>query len=243
VTDDRFTIDAEGEVLLTGRARSIDADYQVTSDALDATGQQADSIVRVGRPHRQIAFGPRDRNVDGYERAREIALENGFEPVERTVGGRAVAYTGTTVAFVRTQQITDPRQGLSDRYDPMVEALGNALDTLDVDAQAGEPDRSFCPGAHSLQAEGKLVGVAQRVTKDVSLVSGIVVVRDHEQIGRVLQEIYAALDIPFDPTTVGSVAKAGGPADPQATIDAVSDALLDGENPSIVRLEEQPEFV
>lgn len=240
MTDERFTADADGEVLLTGRARSIDADYQVTSDALDAIGQQADAIVRVWRPHRQIAFGPRDRNVDGYERARDTALENGFEPVERTVGGRAVAYTGTTVAFVRTQQITDPRQGLSDRYDPMVESLRTALDTLGVDARAGEPDRSFCPGAHSLRAGGKLVGVAQRVKKDVSLVSGIVVVKDHGEIGRVLQEIYDDLDIPFDPTTVGSVEKAGGPADPQATIDAVSNVLLDGENPSIVRLEDQP---
>jgi len=79
---------------------------------------------------------------------------------------------------------------------------------------------------HSLQAEGKLVGIAQRVRHDAALVSGLVVVRDHGDIATVLDLVYDALDVAFDPTSVGSVAKAGGPSDPAVVINKLEDSLV-----------------
>jgi octanoyl-[GcvH]:protein N-octanoyltransferase len=234
---DDGSIPSDGAVVFRGRASDIDADYRITDDVVDLTERTGRSVLRAWRPHRQVAFGPRDRAADGYERARDAAVERGFQPVERRVGGRAVAYTGSTVAFARTRPITDPREGLQDRYERVERALKTALEDLGVDVQSGEPDRSFCPGAHSLQADGKIVGVAQRVTKDVSLTSGIVVVRDANEIAAVLDRVYGELGVPFDPDTVGSVSAAGGPDEPAAVVDSLADALTDGD-PSTVRVED-----
>jgi lipoate-protein ligase A len=166
-----------------------------------------------------------------------VARDHGFPPVEREAGGRAVAYTGTTVAFVRAEPIADFREGLADRYDRAVADLRRALGALGVDAREGEPAHSFCPGSHSLRAEGKLVGVAQRVRQDAAVVGGVVVVRDHARIAAVLAPVYDALSVPFDPTTVDSVASAGGPDDPDAVRDAVEDALVGDVEPTVERVD------
>jgi hypothetical protein len=44
----------------------------------------------------------------------------------------------------------------------------------------------------------------------VGLAAGICVVRDHEAIASVLDPVYEALGVPFDPATVGSVRRALG---------------------------------
>ncbi|MFC7193530.1 lipoate--protein ligase family protein [Halosimplex aquaticum] len=180
--------------------------------------------VRVWRPHRQIAFGRRDTAADGYDRAREIAEAQGFPPVEREVGGRAVAYTGSTLAFARVTPVEDPRSGLQDRYDAATEDLLAALEDLGADAREGEPQGSFCPGTHSVQADcgeraGKLAGLAQRVRADAAVVAGVLVVRDRAEIAAVLDPVYDALGVAFDPETVGSVADAGGESDPSSAVE------------------------
>jgi hypothetical protein len=71
---------------------------------------------------------------------------------------------------------------------------------------------SFCPGAHSLRADGKLVGIAQRVRRDVGFTAGVAVVRDYGLIGNVFSPVYDALGVPFHPKSVGSVARVGGDA-------------------------------
>ena len=188
--------------------------------------REDEQVVRVWRPLRQLSFGRRDANEPGYERANRIAREQGFEPVEREVGGRAVAYTGSTVAFAHCRPVDDPRDGLDERYERATSDVLTALRSLGVPAERGEPADSFCPGVHSLQAEGKLVGIAQRIRHDAALVSGLVVVRDHEDIATVLDLIYDALDVAFDPTSVGSVAKAGGQSDPAVVISKLEDSLV-----------------
>jgi len=172
--------------LLRGRAGDHERDHQRTRELVDRVGGDAVPALRVWRPHRQVAFGRRDRRRAGYERAREAATEREYAVLEREVGGRAVAYTGNTVAFA-----------------------------------LAEP--SFCPGAHSLQATGKLVGIAQRVRQDVALTAGVVVVRDHAAIAAVLDPVYDALGLPFDPDSVGSVVRAGG--DGEGLLDALETEL------------------
>jgi hypothetical protein len=117
------------------------------------------------------------------------------------------------VAFARAEP-ADGRGGIDERYDRASADLRRALSTLGVDAREGEPEDSFCPGTHSLQASGKVVGIAQRVRKGAAVTAGIVLVRDHEAVASVLQPVYSALGTSLDPDSVGSVARAGGESDP-----------------------------
>ncbi|MFC3478037.1 lipoate--protein ligase family protein [Halobacterium litoreum] len=220
--------------VLRGRADTREADHEATRDLLDFARETGESAVRVWAPGRVVAFGRRDANEDGYEDAREAAREHGFPAVERQVGGRAVAYTDTTLAFARIEPIGDVRSGLSARYDAMVADVLDALETVGVDAREGEPADSFCPGDHSVQADGKLAGVAQRVTKGAALTSGVLVVDDREEIASVLADVYPALGVDFDPDSVGSVADSGG--DPERVREAVEDALVGGSVPTVERV-------
>jgi len=216
-----------------GRVDAVEADRAVTDRLVDRVAAgEAEPAVRVWRPHRQVAFGRRDASAEGYDRARGAARERDFPVVEREVGGRAVAYTGSTVAFLRAVPVEGPRGGIAERYDTTLADLRDALDALGVDATEGEPPESFCPGSHSLQAAGpdgrprKLAGLAQRVRTDVAIVAGVLLVRDHDEIADILAPVYEALAVPFDPESVGGVALAGGESDPERVVAAVERALV-----------------
>jgi len=196
--------------VVRGQAASEDEDRAATRRLVESVGESGEPAVRVWQPTRQVAFGRRDAQSDGYEAARDAARDHGFAPVERSVGGRAVAYTGTTVAFARVEPVEDIRTGLGERYESLASDVQRACWRLSVPVQRGEPANSFCPGAHSLQYEGKLAGIAQRITSTAALVSGVLVVDDHDEIAAVLDDIYGALDVPFDPDTVGSLERGGG---------------------------------
>ncbi|SEL22779.1 lipoate--protein ligase family protein [Haloferax larsenii] len=212
--------------VIRGRGETPDTDRAVTAAMLDQTGATGEPAFRAWTPHRQIAFGRRDARADRYDDAVAAAESHGFPAIERSVGGRAVAYTGTTVAFAYAVPLDDARTGLDDRYEAATTAVVRALRSLGVHARRGEPPESYCPGEHSVQAGGKLSGIAQRVRKSAALVSGVVVVTDRDEIAAVLDPIYDALDIPFDPESVGSVGDAGGPADPDAVCRALEDAFV-----------------
>ena len=220
-----------------GRVDAVEADRAVTGRLVDRVAAgEAEPAVRVWRPHRQVAFGRRDASAEGYDRARGAARERDFPVVEREVGGRAVAYTGSTVAFLRAVPVDDPRGGIAERYDAALADLRRGLETLGVDATEGEPPESFCPGSHSLQATApgadgrdaprKLAGLAQRVRTDVAVVAGVLLVRDHDEIADILAPVYEALAVPFDPESVGGVALAGGESDPERVVAAVERALV-----------------
>jgi len=57
----------------------------------------------------------------------------------------------------------------------------------------------------------------------------------------VLDPVYDALGVAFDPETVGSVAAAGGESDPDAVVAAVEAALVDGESVTVERAAEAVE--
>jgi lipoate-protein ligase A len=223
--------------VLRGRAAGRDADREVLAGMLERAAETGEGSVRVWRPHRQLAFGRRDARTDDYEVATKVAEACGFTPVQRSVGGRAVAYTGNTVAFAKVIPLDDMRVGMDERYEATTRAIQRALWRLGVPAARGEPEASFCPGDYSLQRDGKLVGVAQRVRKNAALVSGVAVVRDHGEIAGVLDPVYAALDVPFERSSVGSIAKAGGDADPETVVRTVEELLVD-EEPEIVSVPE-----
>ncbi|MBX0322795.1 lipoate--protein ligase family protein [Halomicroarcula sp. F13] len=212
--------------LLRGRTSDYERDYERTREMVAGVADDATPALRVWTPHRQVAFGRRDRRAGGYDRAREAAESRGYPVLERAVGGRAVAYTGTTVAFALAEPVDGGRGDIGGRYDRVSAAVQRALGDVGVDAVEGEPPDSFCPGTHSLQADGKIAGLAQRVRQNVALTAGIVVVCDHDAVAAVLDPVYEALAVPFDPDAVGSVSRAGGRGDPDTVVEALERALV-----------------
>ena len=219
--------------VVRGHVHDVERDRAVTRRLVDHVEESGEPAVRAWAPPRQVAFGRRDATADGYDRAREAALEHGFEPVERSVGGHAVAYTGDTVAFVYAVPVADgdARVGIQSRYDDALNRLQGAFEAMGVPVRQGEPDDAFCPGDHSLQRDGKIVGLAQRVTGGSAVVGGCVVVSEADETGlaRVLEPVYDALEVPFDPASVGSVEGAGGPGDPGVVADALGGAFAGEE--------------
>jgi len=216
--------------VLKGTVGDPDADRERTAALLAGAGDGTPGL-RVWTPARQVAFGRRDARADEFDRAERIAAERGFRPVERDVGGRAVAYAGDTLAFAHAVPLAED-ESISRRYDRAVETVIGALRELGADVTAGEPPASFCPGDHSVRVAGggKLSGIAQRVRADAALVAGCVLVApsDARAVAAVSDPVYDALGVPFDPETVGCVAAAGGPSGPNRVARALEDAFVDG---------------
>ncbi|WP_435074633.1 lipoyl protein ligase domain-containing protein [Halorubrum sp. HHNYT27] len=219
--------------VLRGTAADPDLDRERTGDLLAAAGEGTTGI-RVWTPARQVAFGRRDVRAEGFDRAERLAADRGFRAVERDVGGRAVAYAGETLAFAHAIPASGGIGGgsISVRYDRAVDTVLEALRGLGADVVAGEPPATFCPGDHSVRVAGggKVSGIAQRVRADAALVAGCVVVSpaDAREVAGVSEAVYDALGMRFDPATVGSVAAAGGPDDPDRVARALEDAFVDG---------------
>jgi lipoate-protein ligase A len=210
------------------RARTSDeATVERLLDRAAATGAAA---VRVWLPDPCVAFGPRDRRAPGYDRARAAATARGYAPVERSVGGRAVAYTGRTVAFAVARP-DDRRPDLPARYEATRARLVDALTALGARVEAGEPSRSFCLGDHGVRAVGggKVAGLAGRVRADATAVAGCVLVDDRAAQRAVLAPVYRALDLPLDPAAVGDLASAGADCGPGAAEEALRTAFAPQE--------------
>jgi len=225
--------------VLRGRAETPEIDRAVTQELVERVARTGEPALRVWTPPRQVAFGRRDSNREGYETAREHARDRGFTPVERAVGGHAVAYTGNTVAFSWIEPVDGThraRTGINERYERTEASLADALATLGVAVESGEPDDAFCPGSHSLSAGGKIAGLAQRVRSDAAVVGGIVVVCDHGPIADVLEPIYGALDVRFDRSAVGSIARAGGDAGRETIVRTIEKALTGTVDPTVERV-------
>jgi lipoate-protein ligase A len=221
--------------LVRGRAATPEEDRAATASMLSRTGETGEEAFRAWTPHRQLAFGRRDTHASDYDRACRAARERGYAVLERSVGGRAVAYTGSTVAFAHALPLDDPRRGLTERYEAGVDGVVVALQELGVDAVSGEPADSFCPGDHSVQvATGKVSGIAQRVQSGAALVAGCVLVNGRDDLVDVLDPVYEALDVAFDPASVGTVADVGNPSDPEPVCRALERAFLgDADDPQV----------
>jgi NADH-quinone oxidoreductase subunit K len=61
--------------------------------------------------------------------------------------------------------------------------------------------------------------------------AAVLVVDDHEEIARVLADVYPALGVAFDPESVGSVAASGG--DTERVRDELEDALVGDADPDV----------
>ena len=186
----------------------------------------AGETLRIYRPAGPtVAFGRIDTLRPGYGSAVAAARARGFDPVVRSVGGRAVAYDST--CLVLDHAAPEPQRSLDTRgrFDDFGRLYAHALAALGVDARVGEVPDEYCPGPFSINARGavKLVGTAQRVTRGGWLFSAVVMVDGAARLREVLAPVYAGVGVAFEPASVGAVADEV----PGVTADDVEDALLD----------------
>jgi octanoyl-[GcvH]:protein N-octanoyltransferase len=173
---------------------------------------EIDPTMRIHRTGRVMAFGRIDRLAPGYAEAVRIAREHGYESIERMAGGRAAVFSEGTIALARSTRTSGFASGTTERFEEMAETIAGALRRLGVDARIGEVPGEYCPGAWSVSDRGvrKLAGLGQRTIAGGAHIGGVVVVGGAEPIRAVLEPVYEALGLSWDPETVGSVTGALG---------------------------------
>jgi octanoyl-[GcvH]:protein N-octanoyltransferase len=188
-----------------------------------AAGELAETL-RIARPGTTVAFAKRDAVADGYEEAVRAAREHGFEATLRLAGGRAAVFHDGTMEIGHAVPDEEPRAGIHDRFRHTADRLARALKRLGVDARVGEVEGEYCPGRYSVNARGevKLAGIGQRVVGGGSHTGVVLVVEGEERINAVLEPVYAALGLAWNPAASGSVRTEA----PSATWDTVRDAIV-----------------
>jgi octanoyl-[GcvH]:protein N-octanoyltransferase len=165
--------------------------------------------IRIHRPGHEVAFGRQDLASPGYSAAAQAARAAGFAPVERLAGGRAAVFHSGTIAIARAYADPRPPKRTYARFEEMAELIAAALRGLGVDARVGEVPGEYCPGAYSVNARGatKLAGIGQRMIRGGAHMGGVVVASGGREVTRVLEPVYAALELDWDPATSGSVSE------------------------------------
>jgi len=164
-------------------------------------------MVRLHRPGRELAFARQDRIAPGFARATAAARRLGFEPVLRLAGGRAAAFHEGTLALARSWRTATPARTTGERFEEVSATIVAALRGLGVDARVGEVPGEYCPGAWSVNARGeaKLAGIGQRLISGGAHVGAVIVVTGSDLLRSVLEPVYEALELAWDPRTVGAV--------------------------------------
>lgn len=166
-----------------------------------------DAILRFRRPRPTAAFSPQDTTHPDYERIKQQARSNGFEPVERGTGGRLTMFDEHALAITLIWPHAEPHEHTMRRYEIFSGVIVSALMKLGIDARIGELPGEYCPGKFSINACGrvKLVGIAQRMNRRCVQMGAIIAVERSETACAALVDAYSAMGMPFDPGTYGAV--------------------------------------
>jgi len=171
-----------------------------------AAGELPETL-RLARPAAVVAFAKRDALASGYGRAVAAARAEGFGAVLRLAGGRAAVFHEGTLELAHAAPDPDPKPGIHGRFEAEATLIAAALKRLGADARVGEVPGEYCPGRWSVNAEGarKLAGIGQRVVAGGSHTGAVIVVAGAARVRRVLEPVYRALELDWDPATVGAV--------------------------------------
>lgn len=189
-------------------------------------------VLRFRRPRPTAAFSPQDTTHPDYERIKQQARVNGFEPIERGTGGRLTFFDEHALAVTIISPHADPHQHTIKRYEVFAGAIADALVTLGIDARIGELPNEYCSGKFSINAEGriKLVGIAQRMNRRCIQMGAIIAVERSEKACAAIADAYDALGLAFDATTYGAISE----LQPLLTYNDVRDALLSSIRPTLL---------
>jgi len=162
-----------------------------------------------------------ETRLPGFEEARRAAEALGFPVLVRNSGGGAVAANEGSISFSLTFPVEDLRHGLFERYAKGAGLVAAALRRVGVEAEGGEVEGEFCPGAHSVRSGGsrgvKHAGLAQRVTRRAARLEALVLVSNTAELIPVLERFYGALRLPFRPESIQDL-----PASSQEVIEALA---------------------
>lgn len=179
---------------------------------------------------RHVGVTRRDTRRPGFDEAVRASNEEGYPVMVRGSGGGATAAAEGTFGFsiVRPAGEDEIHRSISDRYDEAAALVLGAFSRLGLEAEVGEVQSEFCPGDHSIRVGGweegmKLVGIAQRITRRATSVGGIVLVHGEEELAKVLEKVYRAMQLPFRSGSVGSLRQAGVDAGVEGVIEAFAE--------------------
>ena len=162
-----------------------------------------------------------ETRLPGFEEATRAAEDLGFPVLVRNSGGGAVAANEGSISFSLTFPVEDLRHDLFERYAEGADLVAAALRRVGVDAESGEVEGEFCPGAHSVRSGGtrgvKHAGLAQRVTRRAARLEALILVSNTAELIPVLKRFYGALELPFRPGSIQDL-----PAGMQEVIEALS---------------------
>ena len=175
---------------------------EVAAGARGPTALMWTSSRYVGATHLETRF-------PGFGEAVRLAEEAGFPVLLRNSGGGAVAANEGSISFSLTFPVEDLRHGLYERYAEGVELVAAALRRVGVEAEAGEVESEFCPGAYSVRSGGrrgvKHAGLAQRVTRRAARLETLILVSKTGELVPVLRNFYGSLDVPFRSGSIGDL--------------------------------------
>ena len=179
--------------------------------------------LRIYRPSRVVAFGKHDRLAAGFDQAVEVVRGRGYDPIVRLPGGRAAVFHEESIAFSWTIPTPDPIRNIRERFHAATNILVGALERVGVSSAAGEIPGEYCPGEFSVHHGGqiKLAGIGQRLGRSAAHVGGVVVVGKSNAVRDVLVPTYDALEIEWNPSTVGAVDDVVPGLNPEDVIDAL----------------------
>ena len=150
-----------------------------------------------------------ETRLEGFEEATRAVSGLGFPVLVRNSGGGAVAANRGSLSFSLTFPVEDLRHGLFERYAEGLDLIASALSRVGVDAERGEVEGEFCPGAYSVRSGGtwgvKHAGLAQRVTRRAARLEALVLVSETAEIRTVLKRFYGILGLQFRPESIGDL--------------------------------------
>jgi octanoyl-[GcvH]:protein N-octanoyltransferase len=158
---------------------------------------------------RYVGVTRSEMRLPGFEEAIRVAEDLGFTVLARDSGGGAVAANEGSIAFSLTFPVEEMRHGLYERYAEGVGLVVGALRRAGVEAEGGEVEGEFCPGAYSVRSGGprgvKHAGLAQRVTRRAARLEALILVSETEELVPVLSKVYGTLGLPFSRESVGDL--------------------------------------
>jgi lipoate-protein ligase A len=199
-------------------------DRAISQGLLDEVARgEVDSAIRIWRPIPSLALSRLDQLRPGADAARAAAERAGIEALRRVSGGHAVVL-GPGSFCVGVAERAHTFEGTDARYERLTGALVDAFAAVGVHAERGELPGEWCPGSWSVRSGGiKLAGTAQRVVKGAAWTDAVVELAPDAATRALLTEVYAALELPLEQGTIGSVSEVAGR---EVGFGELSDALV-----------------
>ena len=184
-----------------------------------------------------VAVTRPEMRLPAFGEALRIAEDLGFPVLARDSGGGAVAANEGSISFSLAFPVEEMHHGLYERYAEGVDLVVAALRRAGVEAEGGEVEGEFCPGAYSIRSGGprgvKRAGLAQRVTRRAARLEALILVSGTEGLIPVLEGFYGSLGLSFRRESVGDL-PVGAPRVIEALVAEVRNRY-GGENRPLAR--------